>query len=653
MPAIPGAGDEIGCAPIQLRERKRKCARIIHDDEARMMAKSGLSRSEWAGEMACLQWAFRQLRPDERDYVTKRLKHVLGKRTLKSSWYEKDPELLKQLVTMCVWGAGAFKGILLMAIDTDRMRSADYPDLPQDKTPEVLFQRLTERYRAGGFEGPADATAAAKEVLKQFAKEIEGLPYDRRAFGLLTVYITALGLASEGCAFVETMQDAFEHSESESLPVEFAANIFDVNELDLFNVFEDKPEDGSGEDLFAVRKEEKPGSSAACGGAASEALDEASGADAAEAPAFDASGIGATVEVRGEACGGAQRQASASEAFDEKSDKTEEAVDEAFDERTGGWNLKPAQAREPGARLWAPPPRRPVQPSSTLSAFYEGERAGTVFSRDFSLSVPPLPRGATRYLGYIRSSGGGSFFNFHAVAEWYKDRFGALEAEAKRLFPTNGAFNLKSAGRNQLKEGAFYVVDLMGSELIPNYDDAGRVRADFSKCVDFSKLTTTGRFFSASDFGIHIVAKLLFDPGRIDFTQQMVPVQVSDTPDLESEMSIVNELVVLEHRGLLYGPVRLKKDSGGKAYVTFSGLVNKGLVAAFREKAEQVESVSEFVRWKSGGQAVHADVRCAKIAFMEPVTVDVWSDADLMRRTLEKTSVRAADLKALLERSAL
>lgn len=625
------------------------------------MAKSGLSRSEWTGEMACLQWALRQLRPDERDYLTKRLKHVLGKRTLKSSWYEKDPELLKHLVTMGVWAAGDFKGILLMAIDTDRMRSADYPGLPQDKTPEVLFQRLTERYRAGGFEDPADARAAAKEVLKQFAKEIEGLPYDRRAFGLLTVYITALGLASEGCAFVETMQDAFELSESESLPVECGENIFDVNELDLLKVFEDKPEDEPGEDLFAVRKEEKPASNAACGGAAAEPskASEASEADAAEvrgpakAPAPAESGVGTAAEACGGTSGEPERQAPSSDAPAEKGGKAGEAADEAAVERGDGWNPKPAPARESGFRPWALPPRRPVPQSSTLSAFYESERAGMVFSRDFSLSVPPLPRGATRYLGYIRTSGGGSFFNFHAVAEWYKDRFGALEAEAKRLFPTCGAFNLKSAGRNQLKEGAFYVVDLMASELVPNYDDAGRVRADFSKCVDFSKLTTTGRFFSASDFGIHIVAKLLTDPGRIDFTQQMIPVQVSDTPDLESEMSVVNELVVLEHRGLLYGPVRLKKDSSGKAYVTFSGLVNKGLVAAFREKADQVETVSEFVRWKSGGQAVHADVRCAKIAFMEPVSIDVWSDADLMRRTLEKSSVRAADLKELLERSAL
>ena len=80
----------------------------------------------------------------------------------------------------------------------------------------------------------------------------------------------------------------------------------------------------------------------------------------------------------------------------------------------------------------------------------------------------------TRYLGYIRTSGG-NFFNFYVLAEWYKDRFGALESEAKQLFPSYGAFNLKSAGRNQIKEGAFYVIDLYPSDLMQNFDENGRV----------------------------------------------------------------------------------------------------------------------------------------------------------------------------------
>ena len=254
----------------------------------------------------------------------------------------------------------------------------------------------------------------------------------------------------------------------------------------------------------------------------------------------------------------------------------------------------------------------------------------------------------TRYLGYIRTSGG-NFFNFYVLAEWYKDRFGALESEAKQLFPSYGAFNLKSAGRNQIKEGAFYVIDLYPSDLMQNFDENGRVRSDFCKFVDFSRITSSKRFFSASDFGIHLVVKPAEDLDRIDFTSTMIPVSVTDSEDLEGEMKIANEFVLLEYKDCFYGPLRLKRDNRGKNYVTFSGTVNKGLVSAFRIKADKVEEVREYVRWEGAGQPVHVGVRCAKTAFMDAVSVDVWSDADLLRRLLEKSAVRAAYIRDRLQ----
>ena len=41
--------------------------------------------------------------------------------------------------------------------------------------------------------------------------------------------------------------------------------------------------------------------------------------------------------------------------------------------------------------------------------------------------------------------------------------------------------------------------------------------------------------------------------------------------------------------------------------------------------------------------------RCAKTAFMDAVSVDVWSDADLLRRLLEKSAVRAAYIRDRLQ----
>ena len=102
------------------------------------------------------------------------------------------------------------------------------------------------------------------------------------------------------------------------------------------------------------------------------------------------------------------------------------------------------------------------------------------------------------------------------------------------------------------------------------------MRSDFCKFVDFSRITSSKRFFSASDFGIHLVVKPAEDLDRIDFTSTMIPVSVTDSEDLEGEMKVANEFVLLEYKDCFYGPLRLKRDNRGKNYVTFSGTVNKG-----------------------------------------------------------------------------
>lgn len=62
------------------------------------MGMFGPGKEGWLAEAEMLSWAFRHLKAEERDYLTKRLKHVLGKRTLKGSWFEKDKSLLEMLV---------------------------------------------------------------------------------------------------------------------------------------------------------------------------------------------------------------------------------------------------------------------------------------------------------------------------------------------------------------------------------------------------------------------------------------------------------------------------------------------------------------------------------------------------------------------------
>ncbi len=533
------------------------------------MGMFGPGKEGWLAEAEMLSWAFRHLKAEERDYLTKRLKHVLGKRTLKGSWYEKDKSLVEMLVAGLAHRAGFGTLPLMTAANTEKMHALDYPGLPEDKTPEAFFRRVEA----------ATTHEKSKEAMRAFHEEIDGTPYDRRAFAMLIIYICGFGLSWYAKDFLERYCREFGANSQTTLSISFDPSLY-----------EGKDGDPEGEEAPAGEKSEKPSQE--------QAPAEAVPADAAE------------------------------------TEGAREAPAQTGDEVPG---VEAAKVAEPSA-----------EPAPVVPVPAEGVKASTVFARDFSVTVPPLPRGVTRYLGYIRSSGG-NFFNFYVLAEWFKDRFGAIESEAKQLFPSYGAFNLKSAGRNQIKEGAFYVIDLKPSELMPNFDENGRVRSDFCKFVDFSRITSSKRFFSASDFGIHLVVKPAEDLDRIDFTSTMIPVSVTDSEDLEDEMKVANEFVLLEHKELFYGPMRLKRDNRGKNYVTFSGTVNKGLVSAFRIKADKVEEVREYVRWEGAGQPVHVGVRCAKTAFMDAVSVDVWSDADLLRRLLEKSAVRAAYIRDRLQ----
>ena len=63
------------------------------------MGMFGPGKEGWLAEAEMLSWAFRHLKAEERDYLTKRLKHVLGKRTLKGSWYLRRTRVLSR----CLW----------------------------------------------------------------------------------------------------------------------------------------------------------------------------------------------------------------------------------------------------------------------------------------------------------------------------------------------------------------------------------------------------------------------------------------------------------------------------------------------------------------------------------------------------------------------
>ena len=106
------------------------------------MGMFGPGKEGWLAEAEMLSWAFRHLKAEERDYLTKRLKHVLGKRTLKGSWFEKDKSLVEMLVAGPAHRAGLGSLPLMTAANTEKMHALDYPGLPEDKTPEAFFRRV-------------------------------------------------------------------------------------------------------------------------------------------------------------------------------------------------------------------------------------------------------------------------------------------------------------------------------------------------------------------------------------------------------------------------------------------------------------------------------------------------------------------------------
>ena len=320
------------------------------------MGMFGPGKEGWLAEAEMLSWAFRHLKAEERDYLTKRLKHVLGKRTLKGSWFEKDKSLVEMLVAGPAHRAGLGSLPLMTAANTEKMHALDYPGLSEDKTPEAFFRRVEA----------AATHEKSKEAMRAFHEEIDGTPYDRRAFAMLIIYICGFGLSWYAKAFLERYCREFGANSQTTLSISFDPSLY-----------EGKDGDPEGEEASAGEKSEKPSQ-------------EQAPAEAVPAGASETEGA-------------------------------REAPAQTGDEVPGVEAAKVAEsAAEPA----------PVVPAPVVPVPAEGAKASTVFPRDFSVTVPPLPRGVTRYLGYIRTSGG-NFFNFYVLAEWYKDRFGVLESEAK------------------------------------------------------------------------------------------------------------------------------------------------------------------------------------------------------------------------------
>ena len=202
------------------------------------MGMFGPGKEGWLAEAEMLSWAFRHLKAEERDYLTKRLKHVLGKRTLKGSWFEKDKSLVEMLVAGPAHRAGLGSLPLMTAANTEKMHALDYPGLSEDKTPEAFFRRVEA----------AATHEKSKEAMRAFHEEIDGTPYDRRAFAMLIIYICGFGLSWYAKAFLERYCREFGANSQTTLSISFDPSLY-----------EGKDGDPEGEEASAGEKSETEG----------------------------------------------------------------------------------------------------------------------------------------------------------------------------------------------------------------------------------------------------------------------------------------------------------------------------------------------------------------------------------------------------------
>lgn len=230
------------------------------------MGMFGPGKEGWLAEAEMLSWAFRHLKAEERDYLTKRLKHVLGKRTLKGSWFEKDKSLVEMLVAGPAHRAGLGSLPLMTAANTEKMHALDYPGLSEDKTPEAFFRRVEA----------AATHEKSKEAMRAFHEEIDGTPYDRRAFAMLIIYICGFGLSWYAKAFLERYCREFGANSQTTLSISFDPSLY-----------EGKDGDPEGEEASAGEKSEKPSQ-------------EQAPAEAVPAGASETEGLGRLLRRRGD-----------------------------------------------------------------------------------------------------------------------------------------------------------------------------------------------------------------------------------------------------------------------------------------------------------------------------------------------------------------
>ena len=298
----------------------------------------------------------------------------------------------------------------------------------------------------------------------------------------------------------------------------------------------------------------------------------------------------------------------------------------------------------PTAPLIGDEPKFDVKPE-TVSPFKSDDRRQVMvrnyFESERHLTVPNLESGLGRYLGYVRKNSG-NFQNFYFVADWAKDRFGEIEVSlAKQRFPKWGAVNLAIEQRKGPKEGGFFVMDVEDAEWEFNLDENHEPRQDYVYRVDYNRLVSEKRFRPAHEFGIYPVVRPAPTADLpLDLTRS-VYVVFTDRASDEVHVELSGEYVLLEANGLLYGPVKVKETAKKQSYVQFAD--QAGVVQGFKIDRRYYHSVAQFVRGNDTQANTYVSMQCVDTQFMTPIDIDIWSDAELVKRLSAAQSIKDVD----------
>lgn len=272
-----------------------------------------------------------------------------------------------------------------------------------------------------------------------------------------------------------------------------------------------------------------------------------------------------------------------------------------------------------------------VRDSEKANQPFENLSIPDTFPREASLqTIPPLSKGMTRTLGYIRRSG--NFVNFFGVGVW--------SSIVKRFTPTDmtsawPSFGSVSFNYDNIKvtDSAFYILDWQETDLVNSTSNS--VTADGRKSYQYRIEYNPHTCYEAKDANVYLVAYPIEENPDLNQKVMVKFQRTAADDDLESSrlLHFKNIHVLLAVGDRYYGPVKLLEDSANRPYANLQLGAKKGLVPGYIRAKDPTYLISvPETCWSEQGYRFTIFVDLAFTNAMEPKFFDLLSEKDLLLR---------------------